>query len=344
MRMLMRWIRAHILGLAVGLVVTLTAAASYQFGLLEWMSLKLLNYRFKHFNRVVADNRVVMIDITDYALERVHKWPWPRQYHAYLIDTLTYLGARATLMDIVFAEAEAGRFEHPKLDPDYEIDDVIPILGETAEEADKLHIDQAIWDDRELETALRRNGQVFIAMFARLYSPQFFPDKIRETVYEILDGHPGITFEAFQESVRERIGASLDRVMTSAGRSAMRNDPKDLFDTMRIEHLLEQRFDRSGNDLAERLGVSEKDIDLHLAGAKRNVARRLVARARQEYPKALWPETFTHVQPEVSIELLNADRLDLLRAFRAVSSRRSVFATGMAVPESLIGHIRNASD
>ncbi len=50
---------------------------------------------------------ILHIDVNDASIAKLGRWPWPRSYHARLIDTLVECGAKHVLMDILFTE-EAG--------------------------------------------------------------------------------------------------------------------------------------------------------------------------------------------------------------------------------------------
>jgi CHASE2 domain-containing sensor protein len=45
---------------------------------------------------------IVLVPIDDHALREVGRWPWPRRYHAELIDKLTAAGAKQIFFDITF--------------------------------------------------------------------------------------------------------------------------------------------------------------------------------------------------------------------------------------------------
>ena len=49
-----------------------------------------------------ASGDIVLVPIDDYALREVGRWPWPRRYHAELIDKLTAAGAKQIFSDITF--------------------------------------------------------------------------------------------------------------------------------------------------------------------------------------------------------------------------------------------------
>jgi EAL domain-containing protein (putative c-di-GMP-specific phosphodiesterase class I)/CHASE2 domain-containing sensor protein len=50
-----------------------------------------------------ASGQVVIIALDDKSLTGVQKWPWPRRYHAKLVDNLTAMGARRIFFDIEFS-------------------------------------------------------------------------------------------------------------------------------------------------------------------------------------------------------------------------------------------------
>ena len=49
-----------------------------------------------------ASGDIVLVPIDDHALRAVGRWPWPRRYHAQLIDELTAAGAKQIFSDITF--------------------------------------------------------------------------------------------------------------------------------------------------------------------------------------------------------------------------------------------------
>ena len=49
---------------------------------------------------------IVIVAVDDLSLDDFGRWPWPRGIHAQLIDVLTRAGAKAIVMDILFAEAD----------------------------------------------------------------------------------------------------------------------------------------------------------------------------------------------------------------------------------------------
>lgn len=49
---------------------------------------------------------IVIAAIDDASLNEMGRWPWPRHYHAKLLESLSQLGARAVAFDIFFSEPE----------------------------------------------------------------------------------------------------------------------------------------------------------------------------------------------------------------------------------------------
>ena len=55
-----------------------------------------------HFHRHSASADIVLVPVDDRALRDIGRWPWPRRYHAELIDKLTAAGAKRIFFDITF--------------------------------------------------------------------------------------------------------------------------------------------------------------------------------------------------------------------------------------------------
>ena len=55
-----------------------------------------------NFHQHSASSDIVLVSIDDNALREIGRWPWPRRYHAQLIDKLTDAGAKKIFFDIAF--------------------------------------------------------------------------------------------------------------------------------------------------------------------------------------------------------------------------------------------------
>jgi CHASE2 domain-containing sensor protein len=54
----------------------------------------------------VAADDIMLVAVDDQSLAEFGRWPWPRERHAQLIEILTRAGARAIVMDLLFAEPD----------------------------------------------------------------------------------------------------------------------------------------------------------------------------------------------------------------------------------------------
>ncbi|MCX5703563.1 MAG: adenylate/guanylate cyclase domain-containing protein, partial [Candidatus Omnitrophica bacterium] len=68
------------------------------------LELKALDLRFVLKGNRTARAPILHIDIDDQSLSKLGRWPWPRSYHAKLINTLKECQAKQILMDILFME------------------------------------------------------------------------------------------------------------------------------------------------------------------------------------------------------------------------------------------------
>ncbi|MBW2045349.1 MAG: CHASE2 domain-containing protein, partial [Deltaproteobacteria bacterium] len=100
--------RKELLRILVGWGFTFTVAVlllilsdSKPYQILE---LKALDLRFNLRGSRPTDVDLLHIDIDDESLDKLGRWPWPRSYHAKLIDILAECGAKKVLMDILFTE------------------------------------------------------------------------------------------------------------------------------------------------------------------------------------------------------------------------------------------------
>ena len=77
---------------------------------------KALDLRFILRGAQAVQAPIVHIDIDDISLQNVGRWPWPRVYHARLMDILSACGARQVLMDVLFMEPQQS---DPQMDTDF---------------------------------------------------------------------------------------------------------------------------------------------------------------------------------------------------------------------------------
>ncbi len=84
------------------LVIALVAGALYLAGSLEFLENGLMDIRFRLAGRP-AESEVLVVAIDPKSLEALEVWPWPRGYHATVLETLLEAGARKVAFDLDFS-------------------------------------------------------------------------------------------------------------------------------------------------------------------------------------------------------------------------------------------------
>jgi EAL domain-containing protein (putative c-di-GMP-specific phosphodiesterase class I)/CHASE2 domain-containing sensor protein len=81
-----------------------TAVAGLLFGLIGFGELPedLLRIVRNSVHSHKASGEIVLVRIDDEAIHKVGRWPWPRRYHAELVDELSRAGAKRILYDVSF--------------------------------------------------------------------------------------------------------------------------------------------------------------------------------------------------------------------------------------------------
>ncbi len=85
-------------------VIFLAVAALYLSGAMRFVDNKLLEARFAVFGRDATPD-LVIVAIDAESLEEVGTWPWPREYHARVLETLLDAGAERVAFDVDFSSA-----------------------------------------------------------------------------------------------------------------------------------------------------------------------------------------------------------------------------------------------
>lgn len=101
MRLFSGWGRAWLVGMAAGVVVAVVAF----FGLLEFLELKTLDFRFQLRGPIPPRAPIVIISIDEDSFDELDlAWPFPRALHGQLLDIVAGAGAVAVGVDILFIE------------------------------------------------------------------------------------------------------------------------------------------------------------------------------------------------------------------------------------------------
>ncbi len=100
----MSWLSAIMRRLLPQLVVFGVFAAAYLLGSFEPIERALMETRFRLIERP-ATGQLAVVAIDSRSLRELRSWPWPRTYHARLIDTLFAAGAEDVALDIDLSSA-----------------------------------------------------------------------------------------------------------------------------------------------------------------------------------------------------------------------------------------------
>ncbi|PVV05679.1 MAG: hypothetical protein B6D77_18455, partial [gamma proteobacterium symbiont of Ctena orbiculata] len=83
------------------LLTGLLAASNW---LWRW-DLLLYDLQLGFISRPAAED-IIIVAVDEKSLEALGRWPWSREVHAKLVDRLTQAGAKAIILDILFAEPD----------------------------------------------------------------------------------------------------------------------------------------------------------------------------------------------------------------------------------------------
>jgi adenylate cyclase len=303
-------IRRSIWRLVIGLTVTALVAVLYCYGTLDRWELYALDVRFRRLNDLRFSDLILHVDINDDALQRIHRWPWPRRLHAQLIDTLRELGAREVVMDIVFAEREAPRLILPPVDSAEELADQMPTFSPA----------DAVLDDRELREAIRRAGNVYLAMVFRLAERGGDVARSEEVLLQAVRKDPALSVSELVQRVRSdpRVKDVSEQVLEDVARR------------VRLSGLLAGQFGLGLDDLARQAGLQRSEVDRILAGLKEQVARKLVHGIAASRPTCDLDRMVDEILPGPVREPL--DLRDIHAAYEAEQATRASLARSAIIP------------
>ena len=90
----------------LALVVTLTVIFLYEFKVFERFEMMTLDYRFVVKAPKYKTQDVVYVDMDEASIKKIGRWPWPRRFHADLINALSAYNPKAIAFDVIFAERQ----------------------------------------------------------------------------------------------------------------------------------------------------------------------------------------------------------------------------------------------
>ncbi len=93
---------------ALGVLVSLLVLTLFSFDILERFELTTFDYLMRLRPKRYGSEEIVLIDIAEDSINKIGRWPWPREWHATMIAALSSLGAKAVAFDILFSESSGG--------------------------------------------------------------------------------------------------------------------------------------------------------------------------------------------------------------------------------------------
>lgn len=100
----MRLKRSLFLNIVLAALVASAILFFYQKGLLKRAELAALDSSFRLRGSLTCNPHIVIIEVTDSDILENGRWPWPRSWHAALVNALNDLGAKFIYFDIIFSE------------------------------------------------------------------------------------------------------------------------------------------------------------------------------------------------------------------------------------------------
>lgn len=177
-----RWGSALILGL----LATLAVVVAHWAGLDERVELQALDLRFRWLGNAPPADYIVHVDIDDGSLERLGRWPWPRQQIARVAEILLDCDAQLVALDIIMPEPQKLRYESEAAAIYAGTDETTALLG-----GESL---RTVFDDRRLAAAIRKDpNRVFMPMFIRIDEDE--SDRLGEQLTRRITTRPALSLD-----------------------------------------------------------------------------------------------------------------------------------------------------
>ena len=195
------------LGITFGLAILVSLSVESRF--YKILEFKALDLRFALQGDSLSFAPVVHVDIDDQSLAGIGRWPWPRSYHAQLVDLLKECQARMVIMDVIFTEELKDHAEDDAL-----FSRAIARSGNVY--LPFYFLEKPPEVSRELRTLLHKDMGISLkdAATALNVLPESLRDRLPqakkamldEAIWEIISKYPGISAEGVLEKIEETKG------------------------------------------------------------------------------------------------------------------------------------------
>ena len=193
------WTKDWFLGLAVAIVLVLFAGSE----LVQSLERKAYDLAVRAADRGAPSDRIALIAIDDASIQNIGRWPWPRDVHAKLAESLAAGKAKVIVSLVFFTEPQLdpglayvnrliGEYRKAVPDPNsLEQGSPLATIGEVLTEAEA-----ALNPDRKLAVSYQKAGNVLLPMLFELAleergrADQPLPEYVRRSQLKAIDGDP----------------------------------------------------------------------------------------------------------------------------------------------------------
>jgi len=266
------WTKDWFLGLAVAIVLFLFAGSE----LIQSLERKAYDMGVRATDRTPSD-RIAVIAIDDASIQNIGRWPWPRDVHAKLTDTLAAGKPKVIANLVLFSEPEIDRglayvnklaAEYQKAVPDpnaVEQGSPLATIGQLLAEAEST-----LNTDRQLAASYQKAANVVLPMLFEIVDPRGKPDRplpdyvVRNALGAIEGDRPTLPL-----ATSERVLVPIAPIGAATAGIGHLNLLKDVDGAIRVEALVLTHFDKfypsSAMLIAAKslnLGVDDIKVDL----------------------------------------------------------------------------------
>ena len=96
--------KQFILGIAISFVVATVVFFIASTGYMDRLEFFTSDIFFRIRRPLTSKQPIIIIEITDYDVEKIGRWPWKRSWHAAMAKVLSDLGAKVVYYDVIFSE------------------------------------------------------------------------------------------------------------------------------------------------------------------------------------------------------------------------------------------------
>ena len=279
-----------IISLFIALALTLLSPLPF----FQTIENKLYDLQMILRDQPIQDERILFVEMDEESIQNIGRWPWPRDYNAFIIDTLMSLGARQILFDVTFSqpsqlivnnEATKHIFKgkdqirefinqeiiNAKNNVEPSSDDVVWTLGQINQGFNAF----ADMSQAKLANALKDTDEILGRSFKE--SKAFIGYKFEVLTNEI-DINKDVAYSKIRDDFKKAIAenskiefAQLSKSI-SGFKSFENKDIKSLFLKIKIYSLLKGNIQASFDSIASELNKDKEKIRSEYNSAKKLLA------------------------------------------------------------------------